>query len=232
MFELFTMGKRIKTLREKRGFTQSQIAERLNMNPANFSSYERDKSIPPSDKLSQIADILHTSTDYLLCRIDDYTFDNSNNYSIKNHELKIAEEKSNYSCSIGQTPLIGTICAGNGLIAEDNIEEYIHFPFSKKQQPDYALRVKGSSMQGADISDGDIVFLRKEKWAEYNGQIVAVIINGEEGSLKRMKWTEGSPFIKLIPENIEYEIKEVLPSEIVICGVYCGHFRPETNYIQ
>ncbi|OAB27765.1 hypothetical protein PMSD_23185 [Paenibacillus macquariensis subsp. defensor] len=229
MFELSSMGKRIKQLREKRGFTQSVMAERLDMNPANFSSYERDKSIPPSDKLAQIADILKTSTDYLLCRVDNYDY---NITEIQDRNFFVKEEMASYSSSPQRTPLVGTICAGDGLIADDNIEEYISFPLPTKRQPDFALRVKGDSMRGADIFDGDIVYLRKESWAEYNGQIVAVIINGAEGSLKRMKWTEGSPLIKLIPENPEYEIKEVRPSEIVICGVYCGHFRPETNYIQ
>ncbi|CAM3774974.1 hypothetical protein PALA111701_25390 [Paenibacillus lactis] len=66
MFYLSTLGKRIKEFRLKRGYTQSQMAEKLGMTEANFSSYERDKSMPPSEKLSQISSILGASTDYLL----------------------------------------------------------------------------------------------------------------------------------------------------------------------
>jgi len=55
----------------KRGFTQAQIAEKLNMTEANYSSYERGKSIPPSDKLNDIASILNVSVDYLLGRTND-----------------------------------------------------------------------------------------------------------------------------------------------------------------
>jgi repressor LexA len=124
-------------------------------------------------------------------------------------------------------PLVGTICAGDGIIANEYIEEYIHYPFLNKRQPDYALKVKGNSMINAGIEDGDIVFLRKESWAEYNGQIVAVIINGEEGTLKRMNWSEGSNKFKLVPENSEYQSMEVTPNEFIVCGVYAGHFRPE-----
>jgi len=65
-----TLGSRIKEYRRKRGFTQSQMADKLNMTEANFSSYERDKSIPPSEKLFQIASILNVSTDYLLGRTE------------------------------------------------------------------------------------------------------------------------------------------------------------------
>lgn len=129
--------------------------------------------------------------------------------------------------NIKPIPLVGSICAGNGMIPIDSIEEYINYPFVKSQQPDYALRVKGDSMIGAGIDDGDIVFLRKGSWAEFNGQIVAAIFNGEEGSLKRMKWSEGSPKITLTPENSSYQSVEVMPNEVTICGVYAGHFKPE-----
>ena len=68
-----SLGSRIKEYRKKRGYTQAQMAERLGMTEANFSSYERDKSKPPSEKLSQIASILNVSTDYLLGFTDDPT---------------------------------------------------------------------------------------------------------------------------------------------------------------
>lgn len=61
-----TLGSRIRQFRLKRGYTQSQMASKLKMTEANFSSYERNKSVPPSEKLSQIASILNVSTDYLL----------------------------------------------------------------------------------------------------------------------------------------------------------------------
>lgn len=47
------------------------MAEKLHMTEANFSSYERDKSSPPIEKLNQIADLLTVSADYLLGRTDD-----------------------------------------------------------------------------------------------------------------------------------------------------------------
>ncbi|MEN1989865.1 helix-turn-helix domain-containing protein [Paenibacillus hubeiensis] len=124
-------------------------------------------------------------------------------------------------------PLIGTICAGNGIIPNEEIEDFISYPFLGKEQPDYALRVKGESMTGAGINPNDIVFLRKRNWAEYNGQIVAVIVNNEDASLKRMSWSEGSPMITLSPENNSYQSVEVTPNEIVVCGVYAGHFKQE-----
>lgn len=123
-------------------------------------------------------------------------------------------------------PLVGTICAGNGMLTNEEIVDFINFPFLNVQQPDFALRVNGDSMKNAGIESGDIVFLRKASWAEFNGQIVAAIINGEQASLKRISWSEGSPKFTLTPENEAYQSVEVSPNELIICGVYAGHFRP------
>ncbi|MGG0793659.1 helix-turn-helix transcriptional regulator [Brevibacillus laterosporus] len=79
-----SLGSRIKEFRLMRGLTQVQMAKKLNMTEANFSSYERDKSVPPSEKLNQIASILNVSTDYLLCRTNDPT--------IKSSAIEIDEE--------------------------------------------------------------------------------------------------------------------------------------------
>ncbi|HEY2493258.1 MAG TPA: helix-turn-helix transcriptional regulator [Paenibacillus sp.] len=59
-------GLRIKLLRAKKGLTQDQMAEQLDMNRANFSNYERNKAVPPGETLMKIAKILNTTTDYLL----------------------------------------------------------------------------------------------------------------------------------------------------------------------
>lgn len=61
-----SIGSRIKELRMKHGYTQDQIAEKLGMNRANFSNYERDVATPPGETLVKIAEILRTSTDHLL----------------------------------------------------------------------------------------------------------------------------------------------------------------------
>lgn len=125
-------------------------------------------------------------------------------------------------------PLIGSICAGDGIIANEEVEDYLSYPFPTQSQPDFALRVKGESMVNAGILNNDIVFFKKASWPEFNGQIVAVIVNGEEGTLKRMRWTENSSKFILSPENDLYQSKEVTPNEIVVCGVYAGHFRQDT----
>ncbi len=192
----------IKNLRERKGLSVEELARRIGIAKSTLSRYENGQREFPINDLGQYAKTLDTTVEYLL-----------------------GIEKNNQNSLI---PLIGTICAGNGLLAEQNIEDYIHYPFQQKRQPDYALRVKGDSMIGAGIDDGDTVYMRNAQWAEYNGQIVAAIINdAQDGTLKRIKWSEGSPYIRLIPENEEYAEIEVLPREVMICGIYMGHFKPE-----
>ncbi|WP_304458972.1 helix-turn-helix domain-containing protein [Alicyclobacillus sendaiensis] len=66
-----TLGQRIRQTRIRRGLTQSQIAMALGVTEANISNYERDKSIPPSERLQKLAEVLGVSVDYLLGRTND-----------------------------------------------------------------------------------------------------------------------------------------------------------------
>lgn len=199
------VGDIIKKLRKERKMTQAELAKRLGVAPTAVSAWERNENRPLMDKLAMIAEMFDVSVQ---------TF-------FEGEEFKLNTAQANI-------PLIGTICAGAGLLAEQNIEEYIHYPFRNKRQPDFALRVKGDSMIGAGIEDGDIVYMRRAPWADYNGQIVAALINdNEEGTLKRIRWTTESPLIRLEPENDEFETIEVAPNQVMICGVYMGHFKPE-----
>ncbi len=83
----------------------------------------------------------------------------------------------------------------------------------------FALRVRGDSMIGAQIADGDTVLLQKR--VPKNGEIVAALIDGES-TLKRYLLDHGEPFLKA--ENPLYP--DLLPAEeLVIQGVMIGLLR-------
>ncbi len=63
-----SLGTRIKDLRTENGLTQQDIASRLGMGRSNFGHIEHDRVVPSSEDLQKLADILHTTTDYLLGR--------------------------------------------------------------------------------------------------------------------------------------------------------------------
>lgn len=65
-----TLGYKLKSKRKSKKLTQQKIAEKLNINRVTYQRYETNKHKPDIDTLSKLADILETSTDYLLGRYD------------------------------------------------------------------------------------------------------------------------------------------------------------------
>lgn len=63
-----TMSERLIQLREKHHFSQTDVAKLLNVTSALISAYEKCERKPSIDKLVQLADIYHTTTDYILGR--------------------------------------------------------------------------------------------------------------------------------------------------------------------
>lgn len=61
-------GERLRILREQYHFSQNDVAKILKVSPALISSYERNERTPSPSKLISLADLYHTTTDYLLCR--------------------------------------------------------------------------------------------------------------------------------------------------------------------
>jgi repressor LexA len=99
-------------------------------------------------------------------------------------------------------PLLGRIAAGAPTLAADHVDEYIAVPqgFADDREH-FALHVKGDSMIGAGILDGDVVVVRSQTDAT-DGDIVAAILPGpaeEEATVKRLRRKAGH--VVLVPEN-------------------------------
>lgn len=122
-------------------------------------------------------------------------------------------------------PVLGRIAAGQPLLAEQNVEEHLAVDPRWIPAPGcFAVRVHGDSMTGAGISDGDYVIVRPQPEAE-NGQIVAVLIDGE-ATVKRF-YRERGGRIRLQPENPVLEPIFVHPRDqsVRILGRVVGLFR-------
>jgi len=98
-------------------------------------------------------------------------------------------------------PLLGTIAAGAPILAEENIEGYLHLDKTLiRGDGHFLLKVKGDSMKDAGIHDKDFVLVKKEERAEA-GDLVAAYLNGE-ATVKRF-WRRQSR-IELRPANPAY----------------------------
>ena len=60
------IGKRIKSAREKKGLTQEQLAEQVNLSPMHIRVIERGNKLPRLETLINIANVLDVSADILL----------------------------------------------------------------------------------------------------------------------------------------------------------------------
>ncbi len=66
-----SFGDRVILLRKKRKLSQEQLAKKLDIPVKDLAEYENDKVSPPLNVAVRLADILDTSLDFLVCRIDD-----------------------------------------------------------------------------------------------------------------------------------------------------------------
>jgi len=122
-------------------------------------------------------------------------------------------------------PLVGQIAAGGPLLAEENVEEYLAVPEPlSRGGEEFLLRVKGDSMIGAGILDGDYVVVRRQETAR-DGEIVVALAGddeaADEATVKRFFRENGR--IRLQPENAALE--PLYPEFVKILGRVIGVFR-------
>ena len=101
------------------------------------------------------------------------------------------------SCMV-RLPLLGRVSAGQPLLAEGNVEEYVTLPHCLVgDDASFVLKVKGESMLGAGILNGDYVVVREQQQAA-NGEIVVALI-GDEATVKT--FYREPDRVRLQPEN-------------------------------
>ncbi|MBQ6852159.1 MAG: transcriptional repressor LexA [Oscillospiraceae bacterium] len=108
----------------------------------------------------------------------------------------------------GQIPVVGVVTAGLPILAVENQEGTMAWD----ADPDcFALRVRGDSMIGAGILDGDKVVVRPQATAD-DGQIIVARI-GDEATVKRLRRRNGQ--IWLMPENDAYNPIDGTEAEVI-----------------
>ena len=117
-------------------------------------------------------------------------------------------------------PLVGAVAAGQPVLAEENIEEYLEIPEAiGGDEGDYVLRIKGDSMRDAGILDGDFVVVQSVDDAS-DGQIVVALL-GDEATVKRIFRERDR--VRLQPANKAY--KPIRTKDAQVLGKVVGVFR-------
>jgi repressor LexA len=117
-------------------------------------------------------------------------------------------------------PLVGHVAAGQPVLAEENIEEYVDVPaLAGGEDGEYLLRVRGDSMKDAGILEGDFVAVRPQDTAK-DGEIVVALV-GEEATIKR--FFREADHVRLQPENSAME--PIRSREVRVLGRVVGVLR-------
>jgi repressor LexA len=117
-------------------------------------------------------------------------------------------------------PLVGSVAAGQPMLAEENVEEYVSVPeIAGGGDGEYLLRIRGDSMKDAGILEGDFVVVHSQDTAKDGDVVVALL--GEEATVKR--FFRETDHIRLQPENEALE--PIRSKEVKVLGRVVGLLR-------
>lgn len=139
---------------------------------------------------------------------------------LKNSERKSRTLSSTKEEGYVSVPLIGTITAGEPILAYENIEGYYPLPLSmSKGRELFMLKVSGDSMINAGINDNDLVIVKKQNSANNRDIVVALI--EDSATVKRLVKENEETY--LMPENPVYQ--PIHTDKLKILGIVVGLFR-------
>jgi repressor LexA len=213
---ILLIGEFIKKARKEKGVTQLELYKMTGLSQGYIADIENGRIKNPTDKtLDKIGSVLgFTKADILklqLSTIGDKTSDSN---------VDISEMINFNTNDVIQIPIVGTVRAGQPILAVDNIQGY--FPVSKnivKADREYFyLIVKGDSMN-LEFYEGSLLLIEKTSYIE-NGEIGVILIDGLEATVKKV--VKNDDMITLIPlsSNPEYTpiMYDIIKDEIQIIG--------------
>ena len=187
-------GEKLKQLRLKKSLSQQNVADYLGINRTTYVKYETGTSNPNVARLSKLAAFFGVSPDYLL--------ETPSPKDLTNYVELPPENK--------KLPIIGTVKCGPDGLAFQYLEGYILIGEEYKGDV-IAFRCRGDSMKDLGINSDDIAIVRQQEDVE-NGELAIVVVNGEEGMLKRVRKFEGG--IILESANSEYHPRIITGKEL------------------
>lgn len=123
-----------------------------------------------------------------------------------------------------EKPLLGTVRAGYGLLAEENLDGYVEVSNADYKKGDYFLRVTGNSMKDARIHDKDLLYVQSCSDVP-SGTVAVLLIGGEEVTVKKLIKKPKFWILQAANDDVEpriYSMEEVakLPVEVIGKAVY------------
>ena len=197
---------RVKAARQRKGISQSELAVLLDtgITRSGVAKWEVDSETaePDFETLVQLADSLGVTINYLLGLTE-----------------RMEPERTIANLfpvdAMRQVPVLGTIAAGQPLLAVEEADETIALPADMLPSCDvFALRVRGDSMIDEQISDGDLALI--ERMPVVPDKTIAAVLVDDEATLKTIRYLDDH--VVLMPANSAYRPMVYRPDEVRILG--------------
>ena len=219
-------GKKLKKRRKELGYSQTQIANALNINRTSYHQWEAEKTKPNQKNLKRLAHYLQVDNEYFESEytiVSSYLQLNSTNQQKLEDYADTLLESQNNTAQLFPIQVLDDIrlSAGSGEMVGD---EYTTSEVLADQDYSYdiATWIKGNSMEPTYL-DGEVALIR-ETGFDYDGAVYALSYNGESFIKKVYREATGIRLVSInptIPDRfISYE------EEPKIVGKVIGHFMP------
>ncbi|SEG38563.1 Phage repressor protein C, contains Cro/C1-type HTH and peptisase s24 domains [Halpernia humi] len=222
------IGRRIREVREARNISQKELAEKISMDPSQYSKIERGKVMPTLNQTMEISSIFNISVDSL---IHNKFYSESYDEKVDNPGI-VAESISSYGTkSIPLLPLDAFAGAGGSNVDGVDfaqIEERYDVPLFYNIKVDFMINVRGSSMY-PKYSSGDVVACRMVDdllFVQWNKIYVLDTIS-QGVIMKRLKKSNIKENVICKSDNSEYDDFEVPMSDIRNIALVVGSVRLE-----
>ncbi len=178
-------AERLRELRKAKKISQGTLAAALGVSQQAVGKWETQRSTPDPATVARIATYFGVTADYLL--------------GCSDLRSSFAERPKIQGDRQVQVPVVGSVRAGYGSLA---FEEDLGYCSADVRNPGeyFYLMVRGDSMEPR-ISEGDLALVRRQPDVE-SGQLAVVLINGEEGTLKKIIKKKGTVILQ--PFNPAY----------------------------
>lgn len=215
--ENIKIGTRIRQAREAKDMSQEELGTQLGLNKSTIQRYESGQvqriKLPILENMAKILDV------------------NPNWLILKSDDPKPFHESSNIATVMGSQniyniPVFGTVSAGFGAYASSEIIDYIPVIITNPADVEDTISIKvGGDSMYPKIEDGDIIIVRRQTSVD-NGDIAVVLLDGDEGLVKKVVY--GSTWIELQSINENYPVQRFDDAEITrlrVVGKVIGSYK-------
>lgn len=164
------MARNLKEVLRRRGMSQKELSEKTNIPQSTVSDYTNARTLMSQGNLQIISDALAVNKSEIDSSLSEYAA----------------------PANFVKVPIVGTVMAGPNGIAYDERMGYERTDEDDVRGGKYFyLKVKGDSMVNDGILSGDLALVRETPEVE-SGELAVVVVNGEEGTIKRVYFADGS----------------------------------------